>query len=268
LAYSTYFGGTQNDFGYRIAIDGSGNAYLVGTTQSADLPHTNAFSLKLGNDGTNFINFDGFLTKFGVSGRPIYTAQFGGNLNDAAWDVAVDSSGRAFVVGITSSTNFPVVQPFDLFRTANAGGKDVFVVAFDTNPGPVLYSGYFGGAGDDYGYAIAVDGEANAYISGMTLSSTLQVKPGALESSLSGTSDSFAAKIRLNDPMLNVARSGTIFQISWPATAPDYGLQSTTDLTQPQVWTTVPQTPVLSAGQYSVSVTSSNTTTLFRLEHR
>jgi hypothetical protein len=268
LAYSTYFGGSQNDFGYRIAVDGAGNAYLVGTTQSADMPHSNAFGLKLGNDGTNSINFDAFLTKFGVTGKPIYTAQFGGNLNDAAWDVAVDSAGRAFVVGITSSTDFPVVRPFDLFRTANSGGKDVFVVAFDTNPGPVLYSGYFGGASDDFGYAIAVDDEANAYISGMTLSSVLPTKIGALDRSLSGTSDSFVAKIRLTDPMLNVTQSGNTFQLSWPATAPDYGLQSTSDLTPPQVWTTVSQTPALSTGVYSVSITSSNATTLFRLVHR
>jgi hypothetical protein len=132
----------------------------------------------------------------------------------------------------------------------------------------VLYSGYFGGASDDFGYSIAVDDEANAYISGMTLSSVLPTKIGALDRSLSGTSDSFVAKIRLTDPMLNVTQSGNTFQLSWPATAPDYGLQSTSDLTPPQVWTTVSQTSVLSAGVYSVSITSSNATTLFRLVHR
>jgi hypothetical protein len=268
LVYSTYFGGSQNDFGYRIAVDGGGNAYLAGTTQSADMPHTNAFGLHLGNDGTNFINFDAFLSKFGVNGQPIYTAQFGGTLNDAAWDVAVDSSGRAFVIGITSSTNFPVLQPFDLFRSTNSGGKDVFVAAFDTDPRPVLYSGYFGGAGDDYGYAIAVDTEANAYISGMTLSSALPVKTGAFESALSGSSDSFVAKIRLSDPMLNVAQSGSNFQITWPATAPEYLLQFTTNLSPPQVWTSVSQPPVLFVGQYSVTLPATNAATLFRLLHR
>ncbi|HTL16803.1 MAG TPA: SBBP repeat-containing protein, partial [Patescibacteria group bacterium] len=84
LVYSTYFGGTQNDFGYRVAIDLSGNAYLVGATQSADLPHTNAFGLTLGNNGTNAINFDAFFTKFHANGQPEYTAQFGGTANDSA----------------------------------------------------------------------------------------------------------------------------------------------------------------------------------------
>ena len=268
LSYSTYFGGSQNDYGYRIAVDQDRNAYLVGATQSADMPHTNVFGLFFGNNGTNAINFDAFLTKFGVYGNPLWTAQFGGTGNDSAWDVAVDGSGRASVVGITVSTNFPAIRPFDLFRSYNSGGKDVFVVAFDSEPGPVLYSGYLGGTGDDYGYAIAVDSESNAYISGMTLSPAFPVKAGAFETALSGSSDSFVAKIRIADPVLSVAVVGNVFEITWPATAPDYVLQSTIDLAPPQTWTTVAQAPVLSGGQYLVDFPATNSTTLFRLQKR
>jgi hypothetical protein len=268
LSYSTYFGGSQNDYGYRIAIDHAGNAYVVGATQSADLPHTNAFGMFFGNNGTNAINFDAFLTKFGVSGIPIYTAQFGGTDNDSGWDVAVDDLERPFVIGITLSTNFPALRPFDLFHSYYSGGKDIFVAAFDSKPGPVLFSGYMGGYQDDYGYAIAVDGESNGYISGMTFSSNFPVTKGAFEPALSGSGDAFVAKFRLTDPVLNVEIIGGVFEITWPATAPDYILQQTADLAPPQAWTTVTQTPVLSGGQYSVSLPVTNASTLFRLIRR
>jgi len=265
LVYSTFLGGSQNDFGYRIATDGSGDAFVAGTTQSIDFPHTNAFDLTLGENGTNAVNFDAFFTRLGPAGYPRYSAQFGGNDNDIAWYVALDPSGRAFVVGITLSTNFPVVKPFDLFSRTNSGGKDVFVVAFDTNAAPVFYSGYLGGSGDDFGYAIAADIEANAYISGMTFSAAFPTTPGAPQRSLKGSNDAFLAKIRLVDPMLAVAHSDDTFEVEWAATAPDYSLQSTTDLSAPQVWTTVSQAALLTNGQYLVTVATTNAATLFRL---
>jgi hypothetical protein len=265
LVYSTYVGGSQNDYGYRIAVDGSGTAYVTGTTQSPDFPRTNSFDLTLGEDGTNAINFDAFLTKLDPSGQPVYSAQFGGTADDAGWDVAVDPFGRAFVVGITLSTNFPTTNAFDLFQTTNSGGKDVFVIAFDTNAPSVLYSGYLGGSGDDFGYAIAVDAEGNAYLSGMTLSSGFPTTVGPFQGALAGSSDAFVAKIRLLDPMLNVQQMGNGFLLSWRATAPDYVLQSTVDLALPQVWTTYPQPTALTNGEYFVSLTTTNPSALFRL---
>jgi hypothetical protein len=268
LVYSTYLGGENNDFGYRVAVDSSGNAYMAGATQSPDFPRTNSFNLALGEDGINALNFDAFLTKFDPAGKIQYSSQFGGTDNDVAWDVAVDASGRAFVIGITMSTNFPVANAFDLFTTTNSGGKDIFVVAFDTNPPTVLYSAYLGGPSDDFGYAIALDAEANAYISGMTLSTPFPTTVRPFQATLSGYSDAFVAKIRLLDPLLSVGRSGNTFELTWPATAPDYVLQSTTHLSPPQLWVTVPQTPVLTNGEYLVSFSSTNASTLFRLSRR
>ena len=266
--YSTFLGGGENDFGYRIAVANSGDVFVSGITQSTNFFHTNAFGLTLGENGTNAVNFDAFLTRFDPAGIPRYSAQFGGTGNDIAWDVAVDSIGRAFVVGTTLSTNFPFAHQFGLFRSSSAGGKDVFVVVFNTNAEPVLLSAYLGGSADDFGYAIAVDSEANFYISGMTLSPAFPTTTGALSRSLSGSSDSFVAKIRLADPVLSVDQSTNGFQLSWPATAPDYSLQSTTDLSPPQTWVMVPQVPVLADGQYLVTIVTTNAATLFRLVHK
>jgi hypothetical protein len=265
LVYSTYIGGSQNDFGYRIAVDNSGNAYVTGTTQSPDFPHTNGFNLFFGENGTNAINFDAFLTKINPAGKPVYSAQFGGTDNDAGWDVAVDPAGRAFVIGTTLSTNFPVSKPFDLFRITNSGARDVFVVAFETNEAPVLYSAYLGGSADDFGYAIAADAESNVYISGMTLSGGFPTKAGHFQGTLSGSSDAFISKIRLFDPILTVEETGQVFRLAWPATAPDYVLESTPGLVAPQVWTPVPQTPILTDRTYFTSSAATNNSALFRL---
>ena len=265
MVYSTFLGGSSSDYGYRIAVDKFGSAYVTGATESSDFPHTNVFGLTIGEDGTNTINFDGFVTKLDVEGRIAYSVQFGGTANDAGWDVAIDPAGRAFVIGNTLSTNFPTDNVFGLFRKSNAGSQDIFVVALNTNGTAALYSGYLGGIANDYGYAIAVDSEANAYISGMTLSTNLSVTSGAFDSALSGSSDAFVAKIRLKNPLLNVQESGGNFLLTWPATAADYVLQSTPDLAPPLVWTSVSQTPVLTNGEFEVSLTITNTSTLFRL---
>jgi hypothetical protein len=67
--------------------------------------------------------------------------------------------------------------------------------------------------------------------------------------------------------MLSVEHSDDTFVVQWAATAPDYLLQSTTDLSAPQIWTTVSQPPLRTNGQYLVSVATTNTATLFRLVH-
>jgi hypothetical protein len=265
VVFSTYFGGNQNDFGYRVAVDTEGNAYLVGGTQSSDFLRTNSVRLPIGEDGTNAINFDAFLARFSPLGRPEYSVQFGGLYNDIAWDVAVDATGRAYVVGITLSPDFPVINPFGLLQSTNSGGKDIFVIAFTPHAFGALYSGYLGGGSDDFGYGIALDAEGNAYLSGMTYSSGFPTTLGAFARSLSGPNDSFVVKIRLADPPLAIEQNGDTFLLSWPATAPDYALQSTEDLSPPQTWRLVTATPILTNAEYRVTVTTTNTATLFRL---
>ena len=99
---------------------------------------------------------------------------FGGKQNDTGWDVAVDGAGNAYVCGATSSHNFPTNNTFDFLRSTNTGKSDAFVAVFDTNAASV-FSGYLGGNGDDFAYALALDSATNIYVVGRTLSGTFPV---------------------------------------------------------------------------------------------
>lgn len=267
LLYSTFLGGTNADYGYRITLDSLNNAYVTGTSSSPDFPNTPVYGLTSGTT-SNSLNYDAFLARLDSSGRLVFSTLFGGGNTDAGWDLAVDPDGRAFVVGITSSTNFPVFDPFGLFATTNSGGRDVFVTAFNTNGLAVRYSGYLGGKGNDFGYGIAVDAESSAYITGLTYSTNFPTTIAPFQSVPWGAAEGFLAKIRLLDPTLTALRSGSDLVLRWPATAPDYVLQAASALVPPLLWTTVSQTPSLAQGFYTVTLGPTNDFSFFRLERR
>ena len=267
LVYSTFLGGTNGDFGYRVALDAGNNVYVTGSTISGDFPSTGPVAgLKVGNlGGTNLLNYDAFLTRFDTNGQVTFSTMFGGVSSDAGWDVAVDPDGRAFVIGTTFSFDFPVFGTFGLFSTNDLGGKDVFVTAFNTNGTAVRYSGFLGGADDDYGYGIAVDAESSAYICGLTYSTNFPTTTAPFRGTLSGGADAFLAKIRLLDPSLSVSRSGNNIVVRWPATAPQYVLQAATELVPPIIWTPIPKPPP-AQGFYSVTLGPTNNFSFFRLQ--
>ena len=270
LVYSTFLGGTNGDFGYRLALDTANNVYVTGSTISPDFPSTGPVAgLKVGNSGgTNLLNYDAFLTRLDASGRVTFSTLFGGVSSDAGWDVAVDPAGRAFVIGTTFSFDFPVYGTFGLFSTNDLGGKDVFVTAFNTNGTAVRYSGFLGGSGDDYGYGVAVDAESSAYICGLTYSTDFPTTTGAFQRVPRGGADSFLAKIRLSEPGLTAMRSGNNIVVRWPATASQYVLQAAAGLVPPVTWITIAQTPVLSQGFYSLTIGPTNNFGFFRLQRQ
>ncbi|MGD8695231.1 MAG: SBBP repeat-containing protein, partial [Syntrophobacterales bacterium] len=118
LTYSTYLGGSGNDFGNSIAVDISANAYVTGTTESANFPIANAFQSNL--IGTR----DSFVTKVNSAGDTLaYSSYLGGSNDDFGNSIAVDGLGNAFVAGTTDSTNFPTKSVQD----TPGGGDDGFV---------------------------------------------------------------------------------------------------------------------------------------------
>jgi hypothetical protein len=162
LIYSTYLGGSRDDYSYDIAVDGSGNAYLTGFTGSTDFPTVIPF------DGSLTGGWDAFVTKLSPTGNSlIYSTYLGGSGDDYGIGIAVDGSGNAYVTGETYSSDFPTQNPY---QTAQ-GLEDVFVTKLSTTGNSLIYSTYLGGSGDDYSYDIALDGCGDAYVTGITNSS-------------------------------------------------------------------------------------------------
>ena len=106
LIYSTYIGGTEADFGTALTLDSSGDAFVVGSTQSTDFPTMNP--IQLGNDGL----YDAFVTEISPTGALLYSTYLGGSSSDYGTGIAVDSTGDVYVSGYTYSSNFPTQSAF------------------------------------------------------------------------------------------------------------------------------------------------------------
>src|SRR5215831_16182450 len=165
LAYAGYIGGNRDEIGWGIAVDGAGNAYVTGQTQSgeATFPVTVGPGLTYGGG-----SFDAFVAKVNAAGTAlVYAGYISGSGDDFGYGIAVDGASNAYVTGYTTSTeaSFPVTVGPDL--TYN-GGWDAFVAKVNPAGSALVYAGYIGGSGLDVGRGIAVDNTGNAYVSGYT----------------------------------------------------------------------------------------------------
>ncbi len=189
LVYSTYIGGSNYDYGRGIAVDASGNAYVMGETRSAGYDVT-AGSFQTTNGG----NYDVFVTKLNATGTAlVYSTYIGGSSDDYGRGIAVDASGNAYVTGYTYSTDYDVTA--GAFQTTNGGSSDVFVTKLNATGTALVYSTYIGGSTEDRGYGIAVDASGNAYVTGWTNSTNYDVTAGAFQTTNGGGSDVFVTKL-------------------------------------------------------------------------
>jgi hypothetical protein len=190
LVYSTYLGGSANDTGFGVAADASGNAYVVGETESTNFPTANA--LQAANAGLR----DAFVAKVNATGSAfIFSTYLGGSGDiDVAQSVAVDSAGLAYVAGQTSSTNFPTANAFQGTNGGTTVTQDAFLTKFNAGGTALVYSTYFGGSGGEIAFGVAVDSSGNAYIAGTTSSLSTLPTANAIQCTRSGNQDVFVAK--------------------------------------------------------------------------
>jgi len=192
LRYSTYLGGSGDDRGTAIAADGDGSVYVTGGTNSTNFPLNNPFQSANGGGEDAFV---AKLAPMGVSLQ--YSTYLGGNngtpgLPEVGNGIAVDSGGNAYVVGVTSSPNFPV---FSALRTAHAGGgTDAFISKLNASGASLVYSTFLGGLGLDTAVAVVVDGAGAAYVAGNTAASNFPTV-NAIQNSIGGLHDAFVAKL-------------------------------------------------------------------------
>ena len=198
LSYSTYLGGAGNyEVAFGVAVDADGNAYVTGTTASADYPVTaGAFQSTIG--GNNSAG-DAFVTKLNPTGMAlVYSTYLGGSARDFAWAIAVDAGGNAYITGDTESYDFPTT--LGAFQPAHAAGTEVdgFVVKLNPAGSALVYSTYLGGSGNEDVRAITVNSLGEAYVTGETPSPDFPVTPGAYRTVIGSDSsnhDAFLTKL-------------------------------------------------------------------------
>ena len=201
LAYATFLGGSSEDHGSGITVDGSGAAYVTGLTWSSDFPTTPGAYDTSYNGGSYA---DAFVVKLNATGSALAYATFLGGSGAEGWGITVDGSGAAYVTGQTHSSNFPTT-PGAFDTSYNGGDYDAFVVKLNAAGSSLAYATFLGGSGEDHGSGIAVDGSGAAYVTGYATSSNFPTTPGAFDATYNGGWDAFVVKLNPTGSTLTYA---------------------------------------------------------------
>ncbi len=192
LVYATYLGSTNWDYGYDVAVDADGNAYVVGQTESRGFPTTPGALRTTFGGGSD----DGFLAKLNPTGTAlVYSTFLGSYGSEVAKRVAVDATRHAYVIGETSSADFP--HTTGSFDSTYGGGEfigDGFLVKLNPAGSALVYGTFLGGSKDETVYDLAVDSAGRAVVVGSTGSSDFPLK-NAMDSSFGGNGDGFVVKL-------------------------------------------------------------------------
>ncbi len=200
IDYATYLGAGDEEILADVAVDATGNAYVVGYTASSDFPVNTGDQDQGGNE-------DAFIAKIAPDGATLlYSTFLGGGDNDRAWGVAVNDAGEVFVAGETRSDDFPsTVNAF--LQRFGGGGRDGFAAKLSASGSSLEWATYLGDTDQDWAADIAIDAQGAAYVCGGTWSSRFPTTQGAVQTAFGGDdSDGFVIKL---DPLGSRAELST-----------------------------------------------------------
>ena len=185
LLFSTYLGGESGDGCNRLAAGSDESIFIAGYTASADFPTASAYQTSMGGG-----DVDAFITRFSSGGSEvIYSTYLGGDDQDVAYGIAINTENTASITGYTQSDNFPTRHPYQACR--NGDGLDAFLAAFASSGGSLVYSTYWGGSDNDAAHAIGLDSDGRIYLVGKTASSDFPTRNPYQPSSGGGSTASF-----------------------------------------------------------------------------
>jgi hypothetical protein len=228
LIYLTYLGGSGGgglDTARAVALDSTGNAYVVGQTGSADFPVTaGAFQTSCGTDGqcnpvSGVPTPHAFVSKLNSTGSALlYSTFLGGSNYDFASAVSVDAANVPYVTGGTFSSDFPVSNPTPTGGTLT-GGEDAFVIALNSQGTGLIMSTYLGGTGDDIGNAIVRDAADNVFVVGSTTSTDFPTAT-PFQPANAGETDAFVTELGMvTAPVVTLTPSTLTFASQGVGTA-------------------------------------------------
>lgn len=204
LLSSTYLGGTDGDFGYRIGIDLAGNVYVAGWTYSSNFPTTPGAYDTSYNGGTSddyIAKSDAYIAKLnGNLTNLLASTYLGGSYLDQLLSMSIDQGGNIFVTGLTTSRDFPTTPgAYDASHNGDDyfGGNDAFVSKINGLLTDLLASTYLGGSDFDRGSSLAVDSRGSIYVAGHTWSSDFPINSSAYDTSHNYV-DTFVSKLDSN----------------------------------------------------------------------
>lgn len=181
--WSTYYGGSNEDYARAIAANQNGNFFITGETWSTNFPVTS---------GTLSGVLDAYLVGFNSNGIRLWGTYYGGTASESGYGLATDLNGDVFIQGITNSTNLPTSN--GAFQTTFAGVQDAFLAKF-SGTGIFTWGTYYGGNNVDQGIGgVATDLNGNVFIQGTTKSYNLPVSATAYQNAIGGGSDAYIAK--------------------------------------------------------------------------